>query len=135
MQIFVTVFSFVLTKVVCSPLFKKSKSSTMLAIRIQPRVFAGELRSTGDIEFEPPHITPYNPCRLIPLDKNPCVRLIEVGEVFRRIIGGTFFDASGTISRSWGRIGNSALVKNVASNTPFTVYVRHSSCQRQKGFS
>ena len=31
--------------------------------------------------------TPYNACRLIPLDKTPAVRPIEVGEVTRRKIG------------------------------------------------
>ena len=34
-------------------------------------------------------LMPYNACRLIPLDKNPGVRPIEVGEVLRRIIGRT----------------------------------------------
>ena len=34
-------------------------------------------------------LIPYNACRLIPLDKNPGVRLIGVGEVLRRIIGRT----------------------------------------------
>ena len=32
---------------------------------------------------------PYNACRLIPLDKNPGVKPITVGEVMRRIIGRT----------------------------------------------
>ena len=35
----------------------------------------------------PSHLRPYNACRLIPLDKKPGVRPIEVGEVLRRIIG------------------------------------------------
>ena len=32
---------------------------------------------------------PYNACRIIPLDKNPGVRPIGIGEVMRRIIGRT----------------------------------------------
>ena len=32
---------------------------------------------------------PYNACRLIPLDKNPGVRPIGIGEVMHRIIGRT----------------------------------------------
>ena len=33
------------------------------------------------------NIEAYIACRLIPLDKNPCVRPIGIGEVLRRIIG------------------------------------------------
>ena len=34
-------------------------------------------------------LEPYNACRLIPLDKNPGVRPIGIGEVIRRMIGRT----------------------------------------------
>ena len=81
-------------------------------------------------------LSPYNACRLIPLEKNPCVRPIGVGEIIGRIIGRiTSFDASETTSSFWARLGNSALIKNMASNTPFTVSARRSNCQRGKGFS
>ena len=35
------------------------------------------------------NLTAYNSCRLIPLDKNPGVRPIGIGEILRRIIGKT----------------------------------------------
>ena len=40
-------------------------------------------------ELNPELMEPYNACRLIPLDKNPGVRPIGIGEVMRRIIGRT----------------------------------------------
>ena len=40
-------------------------------------------------ELNPELTEPYNACRLIPLDKNPGVRPIGIGEVMRRIIGRT----------------------------------------------
>ena len=40
-------------------------------------------------ELDPELMEPYNACRLIPLDKNPGVRPIGIGEVMRRIIGRT----------------------------------------------
>ena len=43
--------------------------------------------ATEEIDNEA--LMPYNACRLIPLDKNPGVRPIGVGEVLRRIIGRT----------------------------------------------
>ena len=43
--------------------------------------------ATEEIDSE--FLEPYNACRLIPLDKNPGVRPIGVGEVLRRIIGGS----------------------------------------------
>ena len=43
--------------------------------------------ATEEIDSE--FLEPYNACRLIPLDKNPDVRPIGVGEVLRRIIGGS----------------------------------------------
>lgn len=41
----------------------------------------------ASVKLNPDHLTAYNACRLIPLDKNPGVRPIGVGEVLRRIIG------------------------------------------------
>ena len=43
--------------------------------------------ATEEIDNEA--LMPYNACRLIPLEKNPGVRPIGVGEVLRRIIGRT----------------------------------------------
>ena len=40
-------------------------------------------------ELNPEPMEPYIACRLIPLDKNPEVRPIGIGEVMRRIIGRT----------------------------------------------
>ena len=40
-------------------------------------------------ELNPELMEPYNACRIIPLDKNPGVRPIGIGEVMRRIIGRT----------------------------------------------
>ena len=40
-------------------------------------------------ELNPELMEPYNACRLLPLDKNPGIRPIGIGEVMRRIIGRT----------------------------------------------
>ena len=40
-------------------------------------------------ELNPELMEPYNTCRLIPLDKNPGVRPIGIGEFMRRIMGRT----------------------------------------------
>ena len=61
-----------------------SQSSTSLCrtvARLAVRI------ATEEIDNEA--LMPYNACRLIPLDKNPGVRPIGVGEVLRRIIGRT----------------------------------------------
>ncbi len=39
--------------------------------------------------LDPESIEPYTSCRLIPLNKNPGIRPIGVGEVLRRIVGKT----------------------------------------------
>ena len=38
-------------------------------------------------ELNPELMEPYSACRIIPLDKNPGVRPIRIGDVMRRIIG------------------------------------------------
>lgn len=47
--------------------------------------FFAKRLATERMHFETLH--PYNACRLIPLDKNPGVRPIGIGEVLRRLIG------------------------------------------------
>ena len=60
--------------------FNQSSTSLCRTVaRIAIRIATEEI----DSEF----LEPYNACRLIPLDKNPGVRPIGVGEVLRRIIG------------------------------------------------
>ena len=54
-----------------------SKALAKIAQKISTEVLSHEL------------FVPYNACRLIPLDKNPGVRPIGIGEVIRRIIGRT----------------------------------------------
>ena len=52
-------------------------------------------------------------CRLIPLNKNPCVRPIGVGEVIRRIIGKQYIEwvvkkdiqeAAGIVNGNWSSV-------------------------------
>ena len=40
-------------------------------------------------ELNPELAETYNACRLLPLDKNPGERPIDIGEVISRIMGGT----------------------------------------------
>ena len=44
-------------------------------------------RKLATVSVTSEHLVPYNACRLIPLEKQPGVRPIGVGEVLRRIIG------------------------------------------------
>ena len=46
-------------------------------------------RKLANEELNPELLEPYSACRLIPLDKNPGVRPIGIGEVMRRIMGRT----------------------------------------------
>ena len=52
------------------------------------KIIAKIARKLATEELNPELLEPYNACRLIPLDKNPGVRLIGI-EVMRRIIGRT----------------------------------------------
>ena len=61
-----------------------SQSSTSLC-----RTVARLVVRIATEEIDNEALMPYNACRLIPLDKNPGVRPIGVGEVLRRIIGRT----------------------------------------------
>ena len=58
-------------------------------------------------EQDPTSLQAYNACRQIPLDKCPGVRLIGVGEVFRRIIGRTIVSCIQTDLKQLG--GNQEL--------------------------
>ena len=53
------------------------------------RSLAGLARLNATEKINSDYLTAYNACRLIPLDKNPGVRPIGVGEVIRRILART----------------------------------------------
>ena len=84
-----------------------SKTLAKIAQKILTEILSHEL------------LEPDNACRLIPLDKNPGVMLIGIGEVIRRIISRTITKC--LKSELWysDRITNCALAKNVASNVQF----------------
>ena len=53
----------------------------------QCKIIAKVARRIGTEKIPDDHLEEYNACRLIPLDKNPGVRPIGIGEVVRRLIG------------------------------------------------
>ena len=65
-----------------------------------------------------PHekLTAYNSCRLIPLDNNPGVRPIGIGEVLRTAIGKTVTKQQNQTIKISEKISNSAWARNVESN-------------------
>ena len=74
----------------------------------------------GDLEA-------YNACRLIPLDKNPGVRPIGIGEVIRRIIGRSITECIKTDLNFLAQIISFALDRNAESNmqsTPLEMLTR-----------
>ena len=75
---------------------------------------------------------PYNACRLIPLDKNPGVRPIGVGEVLRRIIGRSILRCIQNDLKLLGTNQQLCLGQNVESNTPYTVSETSSKNQKFK---
>ena len=69
-------------RMLCSSHFKTEGKE----LREQMAIFARKLAIEN---LDPAPLEPYTSCRLIPLNKNPGVRPIGVGEVLRRIIGKT----------------------------------------------
>ena len=67
-------------RVLCSKHFKSEGKE----LREQVAVFARKIATTS---LDPSCLEAYVACRLIPLNKNPGVRPIGVGEVLRRIVG------------------------------------------------
>ena len=69
-------------------------------------------------ELNPELMEPYKACRLIPLDKNPGVRPIGIGEVMRGTIGRTITKClkNELMSLEFKLSINSAWDKNVALN-------------------
>ena len=67
-------------RILCSKNFKAEGK----VLREEIAVFA---RNLLKIAYHPSWLEGYTSCRLIPLDKNPGIRPIGVGEVLRRIIG------------------------------------------------
>ena len=66
-------------RILCSEKFLQEG----LALREELAIFT---RNLATIHFDPKLIETYIACRLIPLDKNPGIRPIGVGEVWRRIV-------------------------------------------------
>ena len=62
------------------------------------------------------NLTACNSCRLIPLDKNPGLRPIGIGEVLRTIIGKTITHCIKSDLKSLRKISNSACARSVESN-------------------
>ena len=67
-------------RILCSKSFKSTSVDLCEAVADLAKKLATKL-------VDPSTLPPYTACRLIPLDKNPGVRPIGVGEVLRRIIG------------------------------------------------
>ena len=69
-------------RILCSKNFKAEGQ----VLREEIAVITRNLLKTA---HHPSLVEGYTPCRLIPLDKNPGIRPIGVGEVLRRIVGKT----------------------------------------------
>ena len=69
-------------RILCSKNFKAEGK----VLREEIAIFT---RNLLKIAYHPSLLEGYTSCRLIPLDKNPGIRLIGVGEVLRRIVGKT----------------------------------------------
>ena len=69
-------------RILCSKHFKTEGKD----LREQISMFARKIATSP---IDPSCLGPYTACRLIPLNKNPGVRPIGVGEVLRRIVGKT----------------------------------------------
>ena len=71
-------------------------------------------------KLESETLMPYNSCRLIPLDKNPAVRPIEIGEVLRRIIGRCIVKSVDAELRSIG--GNDQLCMGQTAGIEYSIH-------------
>ena len=69
-------------RILCSKNFKAEGK----VLREEIAVFT---RNLLKIAYHPSLLERYTSCRLIPLDKNPGIRPVGVGEVLRRIVGKT----------------------------------------------